>query len=74
MVSTYEIYSKLNENKNYRFYLNTLNNFEVYTSQINIQHSYASKGNYPINIVFLNSSSITIQQLVNITDCKQLFY
>jgi len=72
MVSTYGIYSKLNNNTNYRFYLNALNNFAAYTKLISVQHSYTNIGIYPINIVFLNSSSITIQQIVNVTDCKKL--
>jgi hypothetical protein len=70
MISTSGIYSKLNNNTNWRFYINTLNDFALYISQINMLHTYASIGLYQINIVFLNSSNITFQQIVNVTDCK----
>jgi hypothetical protein len=71
MISTYGIYSKLNNITNWRFYINTLNNFAAYISKINVVHTYANIGLYTINIVFLNISNITLQQIVNITDCKK---
>lgn len=65
-------WSKLNENSNWRFYLNTLNEFSSYLLNLNLVHTYKSKGLYTLNVEILDSSLI-LKQTVNVTQCKFFF-
>lgn len=65
-------WSKLNENSNWRFYLNTLNEFSSYLLNLNLVHTYESKGLYTLNVEILDSSLI-LKQTVNVTQCKFFF-
>ena len=63
------IWSNLNSNSNWRFYLDTVNNFSSYQNTINVVYPYQSIGLYTISLTFASSGQV-FQQTVNITDCK----
>ena len=63
------IWSNLNSNSNWRFYLDTIDNFSSYQNTINVVYPYQSIGLYTISLTFASSGQV-FQQTVNITDCK----
>jgi hypothetical protein len=66
------IWSKLNSNSNWRFYLDTLNNFTSYQNTINVVYPYSTIGLYTISLTFASSGQV-FQQTVNVTDCKSIY-
>ena len=62
-------WTKLNDQKNWRFYLTTINTFSSYFTTFSINNVYANTGVYTITLTFLSSNQ-TYYQMVNITDCK----
>jgi hypothetical protein len=67
--NTTQQWTKLAEFSNRRFYLTPLFNFTSYQNTFNIKHSYTNIGVYTLSFSF-KKSNITIQQIINITDCK----
>ena len=67
--NTTQQWTKLAEFSNRRFYLTPLFNFTSYQQSFNIKYSYTNIGVYTLSFSF-KSSNITIQQTINITDCK----
>lgn len=66
------VWNKLNEFNNWRFYIDSINNFTSYNNVFNLFHAYSSIGNYNILIKFSSSNQI-INQSVVVTDCKSTF-
>lgn len=69
LVWTNLTYSKLTEFQNWRFYLNTLNNYTYYSSKFYLSHSYANVGIYNITITF-SKSAYSFQTTINVTDSE----
>lgn len=61
--------NKIDNAKNYRFYLQTLTNFTSYVNTFTIVHPYSSVGTYTISLLFTSSNQI-FKQTAHITDCK----
>ena len=66
-------WAKLNSKSNWRFYLDTFNNFSSYQNTINVVYPYSSIGLYTISLTFASSGQV-FQQTVNVTDCKLQLY
>ncbi len=58
-------WSDLNQKSNWRFYLNTTNDFELnyYKTNFSLNHQYASTGLYNLTITFKN---LILEQTVNV--------
>ena len=61
------IWSKLNNNMNWRIYFDTINNFLSYQTSFNLIHSYSWIGLYNLTITIV-STNATFAQIVNVTD------
>lgn len=62
-------WTKLSTNSNWRFYLNTFDDFSVYQNSLNLVHKYSSPGVYVVTIAV---KSLVVQQLVTVNECNIL--
>ena len=62
-------YVNLNSTSNWRFFLNTTDNFQLnyYQTSVTFTHTYAYPGAY---VHLVTVKNVTFQQIVNVTNCK----
>ena len=69
LMFTRNYWTKLNNNSNWRFLFNTINNLMSYRSYFSITHAYNNIGLYSLSLTLL-SSNVSFYQIINITDSK----
>lgn len=66
---TNNLWTKLNNTINTRLYFDTIDNFNSYQTNFNIQHTYQNIGIYTLTFTFPASNQI-FQHIINVTDCN----
>ena len=64
------LWTPVNANSNWRFYLKTLDDFTTYAFTLNFVHTYTSASLYNMSIVYPNPNGLIQQQTINVTQGK----